>query len=192
MRRKLKLGIVVALVTIMAATVAYAWIASNVLHFTTTLAGNPFTLAVVDAYSTKNVELPSQYLPATMYYNEPVALDTITTNLANSAYSGVNTNYEIWRTDGGAMDASWINVTVVDVSTTSPYDPIASPLTLTFSLYSDPSISGTANNALVANIGPYTAPANFVAYATVYVTFNTGAPTTTGGFQANVWVSVPP
>ncbi len=191
MRRKLKLGIVVALVTIMAATVAYAWIASNVLHFTTTLAGNPFTLAVVDAYSTKNVELPSQYLPATMYYNEPVPLYTITTNLANSAYSGVNTNYEIWRTDGGAMDPTWINVTVVDVNTVSPYTPI-STTTLTFSLYSDSSISGTADNALVANIGPYTAPANFVAYATVYVTFNTNAPTTTGGFQANVWVSVPP
>lgn len=192
MQKKVKLGIVIALVAIMTASVAYAWIASNVLHFQTTLAGNPFTLAVVDAYSTKNIELPSQYLPATMYYNEPVTLDTITTNLANSAYSGVNTNYEIWRTDGGAMNQAWVNVTVLDVSTTSPYGAISSPLQLTFNLISDLSISGTANNALNASIGPYTAPANFVAYANVTVVFNTGAPLTTGGFQANVWVSVPP
>jgi hypothetical protein len=189
MQKKVKLGIVIALVAIMTASVAYAWIASNILTFQTTLAGNPFTLAVVDAYNTKNIELPSQYLPATMYYNEPVALYTITTNLANSAYSNVTTNYEIWRTDGGAMDPTWITVTVEDVNTVSPYTPI-STTTLTFSTISDSSISGTANNALSAYIGPYTAPANFVAYATVTVTFNTGAPLTTGGFQAKVWVAV--
>ena len=88
------------------------------------------------------------------------------------------------------MDPTWITVNVTDVSTTSPYGAISPTLTLTFSLYSDTSISGTPNNALLASIGPYTAPANFVAYANVTVVFNTGAPLTTGGFQAKVWVAV--
>lgn len=181
MQRKVKLGIVAALVVVMAVSVAYAWIASNTLNFTTTLAGNPFTLTILDNFTARNVLSPP-YLPATIYYEEPILLYTNTQNNANAAYNAT-TNYEIWRDDGGAMDAGWVTVSVYDVNT-------ATNSILTFSLVSDATISGTANNALVATIGPYTAPAYFSADAIVYVTFHTGTPLLT--FDAKVWVSVPP
>jgi hypothetical protein len=182
MRRKVKLGIVVALAVVMTASVAYAWIASNTLNFTTTLAGNPFTLTILDNFNARNIQSPP-YLPSTIYFEEPIVLYTNTKNNANSAYSGVKTNYEIWRADGGAMDTSWVTVVVGDVNTNAL-------IPLTFSYISDPSISGTANNALSAYIGPYTAPAYFSADANVTVTFHTGTPLFT--FDAKVWVSVPP
>lgn len=181
MQRKVKLGIVTALVVVMTASVVYAWIASNTLNFTTTLAGSPFTLTILNNYITRNVLTPP-YLPATIHYEEPVVLCTNTKNNANAAYSAT-TNYEIWRGDGGAMDPSWVTVVVYDYNH-------ATTTTLTFSLTSDATISGTANNALVATIGPYTAPALFSADANVTVTFHTGAPLFT--FDAKVWVSVPP
>jgi len=182
MQRKIKLGIVGALLVVMAASVAYAWIASNTLSFTTTLAGSPFKLSIYDSYALRNVLTPP-YLPATIYYEQPIVLCTNTKNNANSAYSGVKTNYEIWQYGGGAMNTSWVTVVVYDYNT-------ATTNTLTFSLYSDPSISVTADNALMATIGPYTAPALFSADANVTVTFHPSAPLNT--FYANVWVTVPP
>jgi len=178
MRRKMKLGIVGALLVVMAASVAYAWVASNTLHFSTTLAGNPFVLTILDSFISRNVLSPP-YLPGTLHYEEPVILYTNTKNLANSAYSDVRTNYEIWRTDGGAMDTSWVTVHVKDV--VNDFD-------LIFSLASDSAHGGTANNVLKASIGPYAAIALFSVDATVTVTFHTSAPLM--GFQADVWVSV--
>lgn len=77
------------------------------------------------------------------------------------------------------MDTLWVTVHVQDV--VNNFD-------LTFSLASDTSISGTANNALVSYIGPYTAPASFSVDTTVTVTFHTSAPLMQ--FQANVWVTI--
>jgi hypothetical protein len=180
MQRKMKLGIVGTLLAVMIASVAYAWVASNTLHFNTTLAGSPFTLTILDSFTSRNVLSPP-YLPGTLHYEEPVILYTNTKNWANSAYSDVKTNYKIWRTDGGAMDTSWVTVHV--------QDPINN-FDLSFSLASDTSISGTANNVLVASIGPYTAVAHFTVDAMVTVTFHTSAPLM--AYQADVWVSVPP
>lgn len=192
MQRKVKIGIIVALAVVMVASVAYAWIASNVLYFQTNLAGDPFTLAVVTSYSTLTpASLP--YLPTTMHYNEPITLETTTTNLANSAYSGVTTNYEIWESGAPTLPpgaTGWITVAVQNVNSTSPYNAIGSPITLSFNLYTDASLSGNSNNALIAYIGPYTAPAApWSAYANVTVTFTPSAALNTYG--ANVWVNAP-
>ncbi|MGD0159657.1 MAG: hypothetical protein ABSB89_05105 [Candidatus Bathyarchaeia archaeon] len=180
MQKKVKLAIVIALVAVMTASVAYAWLASNVLQFSTTLAGSPFTLTILDNFNTRNILSPP-YLPPTIYYEQPILLYTNTKNNAPSPYSNVTTHYEIWRSGGLVMDTSWVTVVVGDINTNTI-------TTLTFSLYSDASISATANNALVATIGPYTAPASFSADANVTVTFHNVAPLTT--FAANVWVAV--
>jgi hypothetical protein len=173
MQRKKKLGIVGALLAVMMASVAYAWIASNTLHFTTTLAGNPFVLAIYNDYTNRDVLIPP-YLPTTMYYEQPVILYTNTKNLANSAYSGVYTNYKIWRTEGGDMQTSWVTVHVHDVTHGTDVDL---PLTV------------VAGN-LVYSLGPYDAVAHFSADATVTVTFHNSAPLL--AYSADVWVSVPP
>lgn len=169
----MKLGIVVALVVVMAASVAYAaWVASNTLHFSTTLTGSPFLLTILDDYSLRNVKTPP-YLPTTIYYEQPIVLYTNTKNLATSTYNTVNTNYKIWRTDAGTMQTSWVTVNIVDAAHPSGLDL---PLT----------VDGFGN--LVYSIGPYTAVGGFSADATVTVTFHTGAPQLE--YQADVWVTV--
>jgi len=189
---KKRLVVFAAILTIaVVCAVAYAWIASNVLYFQTTLVGNPFTLSIVSSYSSP-VPLSPPYLPATLHYGEPVVLETITNNTANSGYNNVYTAYEIWESGGPSLTVaaeSYITVTVQNVASTSPYNAVGSPTTLSFSLYTDAALSGNANNALVAYIGPYNVPAApWSAYANVTVTFNPGAPLTTYG--ANVWVAV--
>lgn len=79
------------------------------------------------------------------------------------------------------MDTSWVTVHVYDYNNAASFD-------LIFSLASDTSISGTANNVLVASIGPYAAVAHFSADATVTVTFHNSAPLL--AYSADVWVSV--
>jgi hypothetical protein len=171
MQRKMKLGIVGTLLAVMVASVAYAWVASNTLSFYTTLVGSPFTLTILDDYTHRNVRSPP-YLPGTLHYDEPVILYTNTLNLANSAYSGVKTNYKIWRTDAGNMETSWVTVHVHDVTHGTDVDL---PLTV------------VAGN-LEYSIGPYDAGAHFSADATVTVTFHNSAPLME--YQADVWVSV--
>jgi hypothetical protein len=178
--KKAKLSLLSIVLIAAVAVPVLAWIASNTLHFSTTLTGSPFVLTILDSYAARNVQSPP-YLPGTLHYEEPVVLYTNTLNLANSAYADVRTNYEIWRSDGGAMDTAWVTVHVHDVNTASDFD-------LIFSLISDATKSGTANNALKATIGPYTAPAHFSADATVTVTFHTAAPLL--AFQADVWITV--
>jgi len=171
MQRKMKLSIVGTLLAVMMVSVAYAWIASNTLHFSTTLDGSPFVLAIYDSYALRNVLSPP-YLPTTMYYEQPVILYTNTKNLADSAYSGVKTNYKIWRTAGGDMQTSWVTVNVVDDAHPAGIDL---PLTV------------VAGN-LVYSIGPYDAVAHFSKDATVTVTFHNSAPLL--AYSADVWVSV--
>ena len=177
-------------------TAAYAWIASNVLTFQTTVSGSPFTLAIINSFVGPTTPHSLPYLPTTMYYNEPYALNTTTYNQANTAYTGVKTNYEIWRNDGASItyDQSnpWLTVEVKDQSgspdiflTTPPGSGYSN-----FGLISDPAISVNPNNAIAAYIGPYTASAHFQANATVTVTFLPTADNTV--YNAKVWVSVPP
>lgn len=99
--RKAKLGLLSAILIAAVAAPVLAWIASNTLHFDTTLSGSPFLLT-------------SDPLPSTMYYETPIALNTETKNLANKEFTDVRTNYKIYR-DGGAMDTSWITVHVKDI-----------------------------------------------------------------------------
>jgi hypothetical protein len=192
MQRKMKLGIVGTLMAVMVASVAYAWVASNTLNFTTNLSGSPFQLDIVDDYTNRNVRT-EPYLPPTMYYGEPAVLNTITYNKANAAYSNVKTNYEIWRRDGASMtyDQSnpWLTVRVQDSSGTPDiYLTVAGAGYSNFGLISDTTISANANNALLAYIGPYTAGIGLTKFANVTVTFlNTAASVT---YDAKVWVSV--
>jgi len=172
MQRKVKLSIVGTLLAVMMVSVAYAWIASNTLSFYTTLVGSPFKLTILDDYTSRNVLSPP-YLPGTLHYEEPVILYTNTLNLANSAYSGVKTNYKIWRTDAGNMQTAWVTVHVHDVTHGTDVDL---PLTV------------DAFGNLVYSIGPYDAVAHFSADATVTVTFHNSAPLLE--YQADVWVSV--
>jgi hypothetical protein len=174
MQRKMKLSIVGTLLAVMMVSVAYAWIASNTLSFYTTLVGSPFKLTVLDGYTSRNVRSPP-YLPGTLHYEEPVILYTNTLNLANSAYSNVTTNYKIWRTDGGIMNAtSWVTVHVYDYNNAASFN-------LTFTLAPD-------SKGITAVIGPYAAIAHFSADATITTTFHTSAPLVE--YQADVWVSV--
>jgi hypothetical protein len=170
--KKAKLGLM-SIVLIAAISVpVLAWIASNTLHFSTTLVGSPFVLTILDSYTTRNVLSPP-YLPETLRYEEPIVLYTNTKNLASSAYDSVLTNYKIWRTDAGTMQTGWVTVNIVDAAHPSGFD-------LPFT------VDGSGN--LVYSIGPYTASAGFSADATVTVTFHTSAPLLE--YQADVWVSV--
>jgi hypothetical protein len=173
MQRKMKLSIVGTLLAVMMVSVAYAWIASNTLSFYTTLVGSPFKLTILDDYTHRNPQGPP-YLPGTLHYEEPVILYTNTKNWANSAYSDVQTNYKIWRTDGEAMDTSWVTVHVYDYNTAGSFD-------LTFTLAAD-------SKSITAFIGPYAASAHFSADATITTTFHNSAPLVE--YQADVWVSV--
>ena len=194
MQRKMKLSIVGTLLAVMMVSVAYAWIASNTLWFTTTLSGSPFQLDIVNDYTNKVVQLPP-YLPNPMYYEQPAVLYTITTNKANAAYSNVKTNYEIWRSDGASItydqNNPWLTVRVQDSSGNPDIFLTVFPPGLgysNFGLISDTTISANPNNAILAYIGPYNAGIGFTKYATVTVTFlNTAASVT---YEAKVWVSV--
>jgi hypothetical protein len=127
-----------------------------------------------------------------MYFGAPYVLETVTSNLASSGYNNVNTVYEIWESGAPTLTSAaegWITVTVQNVANTSPFGPVGPPVTLSFSLYTDASLSANPDNALIAYIGPYNVPAGpWSAYANVTVTFNPGADLTTYG--ANVWVAV--
>lgn len=99
--RKKKLSLLSIVLIAAVAVPVFAWIASNTLHFSTTLSGFPFLLT-------------SDPLPSTLFYETPIALNTETKNLANKEFTIVRTNYKIWR-DGGAMEISWVTVHVKDV-----------------------------------------------------------------------------
>lgn len=188
-----KVKILLSIVSIVAvAGIAFAWVASNTLYFQTTLSGVPFSLSVLSSYASPTV-LSSPYgFPSSLYYGEPVTLDTLTTNLGG-AQSGVYTNYEIWISSGSSFPTDSVTVTVQDCDASGNTAGYPAPTTLTFgTLGSASGVSDQAPSgyfALVASIGPYSVPAApWSAYATVTVTFNPDAPATT--FGAAVWVSV--
>lgn len=161
MQRKMKLGIVSTLLAVMMASIAYAWVASNTLTFTTTVSGSPILLE------------KSSDLPALMYYEEPFTFTTRTRNLASKAYSGCMTHFVISRGDGGAMQVSWVTVHYKD--TTWEGD-------LTFT------VDGSGN--LVTTIGPWTATVGYDMTATITVTIHAGAAVGIS-YNGQVWVEVP-
>jgi hypothetical protein len=178
--RRAQIGLLSIVLIVAISVPVFAWIASNVLHFETTLVGSPFALTVLDNYADRNVLSPP-YLPVTMYYEQPVVLYTNTKNLASATYNNVNTNYKIWRSGGLAMDTAWVTINIIDAAHPTGFD-------LPLALGTDPGLSAVADNVLVYSIGPYTAGPGFSADATVTVTLHNPAPLTT--FAADVWVSV--
>jgi len=161
MQRKVKLGIVGVLLAVMVASVAYAWVASNTLTFTTTVSGSPI-------YLEKSTDLP-----ALMYYEEPFTFTTRTRNLASKEYTGCMTHFVISRGDGGTMQAIWVTVHYKDLNWEGD---------LIFT------VDGSGN--LVTTIGPWPATVGYDMPATITVTIHSGAYVGTS-YNGQVWVEVP-
>lgn len=164
MKRKVKLGVVGTLLAVIAASVGYAWVASNTLSFYTYVSsGTPISLT------------KSQDLPGTMYYEEPFIFFIRTQNLASKEYDGCYTHFKIWQ-DGGSMQLGWVTVHYNNTADGGSTDV-------------DVTLTLDGSNNLVGWIGPWDANYGYDAYADINVTIHSGAAVGVY-YHLDIWVEV--